>query len=342
MQADLERESGRQLSGIATEELQAKERQRERLGAQAFQAEQGTLERETQKELTYAGLSLDERKMFESARQFDDRLQFDAWAKERDLDEKTADRIWQTVENEKSREHDVKLIAENLVRSLTEKDYDAAIAERTQVRNSKAEYYHSLGLSGEEMDPAELDKLKKNDPLAYNSYMAGKSGKSIEDVKRGFEREDRYLGAFLTSFDPKSPAFQTAITRLFSGWGVDTIEPEEGDESLYQQATGKIDYTKITKGDPAYQEILNSKDTMRGVGQVRNIRSTTPGRKGRWALSNMEKAYKGGTPVVYNGKVYMVESQSVLNKNQRNHTNYVLKEVGGDTTLTIRADGSLK
>lgn len=319
LNADLERESGRRMAGIDAEELQAKERQATRLGEQAFSAEQGALGRETQRELTYAGLSLQEKSLFEQARQFDtrqefeswattqglnqqekdriftaiqndkdrtlkgeltyadlnqrdralaqeatqfaDRMEFDAWAKQSDIDQNTADRIWQTVENEKSRENDLNLITQKLVASLTTMNYESAVAERTENRKVKAEYYYSLGAAGG-MDAEALAKLEANDPTAAMAYKAGQAGQSLQDVQRDIEMQDKYISAFLTSFDPNSAAFQGAVTDFFSKMGVEAPEGlGTGGNNLYGAATKSIDDVKYTDirgssapGSPNYQQ----------------------------------------------------------------------------------------
>ena len=88
---------------VGTEELQAVERRQSRLGEQAFNAEQESESREVQRELTYANLSQNERQLFENARQFDNKQDFDAYVVANNLNQQEADRAWKAYESQQNR-----------------------------------------------------------------------------------------------------------------------------------------------------------------------------------------------------------------------------------------------
>jgi hypothetical protein len=273
-------------------------------------------------------------------------MSFDAWAKSMDLDERQADRIAQVVEYEKGREQEIRMVAERLLSELGRMDYQDVLSARAEDRKTALTYWHSRGAAGEEIDAAELATLQKDNPTAYNAYMAGKAGKSLTDVQRDNEMQDKYVNAFITSFDPKSAVFQNALTTFFKELGVDVPEglatSLDGGTSVYQAATNPAaqGYANI-KGvdDPTYRQLLTSADTVKGYGDAEVVDLPGLGNK-RWTYTNLEKALSSGGVVKENGKLYIVEGKSVEKKGGANWTVYTLKEIGTKETIQVSAAGS--
>lgn len=69
----------------------------------AWQSEEAAKERASREGVAFAGLSLEEKKLAQEGSQFASRLDFDKWATQAGLDNQTATRIWQSIENEKER-----------------------------------------------------------------------------------------------------------------------------------------------------------------------------------------------------------------------------------------------
>jgi len=69
--------------------------------ARGWQAEEAGKERTSREGVAFAGLSLDEKRMAQEGSQFASKLDFDKWALGKNLDNETATRLWQSIENEK-------------------------------------------------------------------------------------------------------------------------------------------------------------------------------------------------------------------------------------------------
>jgi hypothetical protein len=81
--------------------------QQQQQGMNALQglvgAEQAQIQANKQEALSYAGLSLEDKKLAQAGSQFTDKLEFDKWATTQGLDAEKAKQLWQSIENEKSR-----------------------------------------------------------------------------------------------------------------------------------------------------------------------------------------------------------------------------------------------
>jgi hypothetical protein len=68
-----------------------------------WQSLENEKQRTSTEKVAFAGLSLEEKKLAQDAMQFGSRQDFDKWALTKQLDDRTADRIWQSAEAEKAR-----------------------------------------------------------------------------------------------------------------------------------------------------------------------------------------------------------------------------------------------
>jgi hypothetical protein len=84
----------------------------------AWQDSQQEKQISSTEKVAFAGLSLDERKLAETGRQFDTRFEFDVWAEQNQLDEAQRTRVWGAIMQEKSMAHERDL---SLLQTDTEK-----------------------------------------------------------------------------------------------------------------------------------------------------------------------------------------------------------------------------
>lgn len=106
-----------------------------------WQAGQNQLGRESTEKMFYADLTVKEKTLAEEARQFDDRLAFDEWAKTKDLDENEKNRIWQANQNERDRE--VQISEASLDRQLTREVEEGRISIEEQKLAQNAYQFES-------------------------------------------------------------------------------------------------------------------------------------------------------------------------------------------------------
>jgi len=89
---DVNRQEAEYMQSAAMTEAQRRFTREERLGEQAYTAE-----------MSYAQLNQREREIAENARQFDNRYDYDVWAKEQGYNEAERDRVWKAIQEDENR-----------------------------------------------------------------------------------------------------------------------------------------------------------------------------------------------------------------------------------------------
>lgn len=231
---DLSAYSGRQMSDIATQELSAQQAKSERLGQQAFQSTESAAERaESQRQfdsdqaLTVA-LQNDKNAM--QALQDGNKMEFDIWAKNNDIDKADADRYYTAYRDERA-------IEASLNELLAGKDIDEMMKRDTESRQAEAAYYTAAGQAGS-LKPEELEALRTSNPTAYNYYQAGAQGKTVKDAEASaLLREDSIRAALALFTDPEgNTAAISEFRRIFEklGWDPKIFE-DSGTLSTYMK-----------------------------------------------------------------------------------------------------------
>jgi len=264
---DIGEAAGRQTSDIAMEEMGARERLAERLGTQAYEAEQAGLERseaqrqfDSSQDLTAQMKGAD---LAQSAWKFENEEDFRRWAREQDIADADIERAWQTNENEREREASMSEL-------LAGKDYTDVIASRAEERKTKAEYYHTAGQAGS-LGDTELAQLQQSDPSAYMAYMAGKEGKSVDEAVAEAELKVKIQDAIITAMaDPnRNKRYINDLVSLAGENGIDIklsrpeTEPPTLEELAAQdpnniQAYYKGAASESSPNNYAYQQALKS------------------------------------------------------------------------------------
>jgi hypothetical protein len=109
---------------------------------------------------------------------------------------------------------------EILKQSLDEKtlDYKQVLAEDATIQQAKATTYYTRGLNGETIDPTELQSIASTDPLAYQSFLMGKAGKTQTDLQRVVDLTNQYRASQIENIDDANMDY--AVSKMFASWGV--------------------------------------------------------------------------------------------------------------------------
>ena len=92
------------------------------------------------------------------------------------------------------------------------------LADEIQDANEKQDVmdksYYNQGLSGQVIEPQVLLSLKYSNPRAYQSYMSGKAGESIDKVAEKNKLIQTYFNARVVGLDPDSASYKTKLTEI--------------------------------------------------------------------------------------------------------------------------------
>lgn len=252
LESDLGKLYGQQASNINIEELGALERQAERLGTQAFTAEQAGLERaEAQRQFDTSSdlqAATTRANLAQEAWKFENEEKFRRWAREQDIAEADIDRAWQAAQNERRYETDLQ---SRLAGIFATADVEADAEERKAVRDQTVEYYNAAGQAGN-LSPEELESLRTSNPVAYYAYKAGESGKTVDETKADADLQFQLRQALITTAgdDPKT---RSALINLAQRWGYDV-----GDWGIQPGATpGEAPAGGLSTDSYEYQERIN-------------------------------------------------------------------------------------
>jgi hypothetical protein len=96
---------------------------------------------------------------------------------------------------------DIELLRQNFETGLLAKQ-QIIDASKLLTAQRSARYY-SMGKNGTPIDPSELQTIQLNDPLAYESYLAGKEGKSESEIADLVKTTQAYRESVLANIDDK-------------------------------------------------------------------------------------------------------------------------------------------
>ena len=150
------------------------------------------------------------------------------------------------------------------------------------VQQERAERYYNLGKSGV-VDPPELNYLLHTDPLAYEAYMAGKAGKTFDDVQRSVDMTNKYRATQIENLD--DPATQEVITKMFASWGVESAAQDltAGTYTPTPGTFGAKDFASYDMG----RSVLLDRPTISSSGKTippgtYTVSRVSETRKGKW------------------------------------------------------------
>jgi len=158
-------------------------------------------------------------------------------------------------------------------------DADAAVQKAT------ADRYYQMGLNGEALNPQDALYISKNNPLAYQSYLMGKEGKTGQDLATAVEQTNQYRAAMITNLD--DPAVQNTVTAMFASWGVESAKEATQTEAYVaaqgQAITGSKDFSTLDTG----KTVLLTANTVATNGVTikpgsYSVLKTTGTHRGKW------------------------------------------------------------
>lgn len=184
--------------GYAQDEINRAWQANEAQKSRTFQGQESAAERASRETLAYASLSQQDKALAQESKQFNSRLEFDKWATQAGLDEKTADRIWQANESAKGRSFEEKILSLQQQFQSGESALDRAL-QSTQFNEKLGLDKAQLGETIRQFN-SKLDFDKWATQSGLDQQTADRIWKSSEsDKQRAYDSGERQLDRALES-----------------------------------------------------------------------------------------------------------------------------------------------